>query len=68
MEAEKLETVREVTAGFTYMRLRKGEYSKRELEEWAKWIQAQSVDVYCYLKHDEKAPVLAKQLMKIMGG
>src|SRR5574341_1236261 len=57
VEAEEMEAVREITAGFTYMRLRKGDYSKRDLGAWAKWIQAQTVDVYCYLKHDEKAPV-----------
>jgi len=56
-----------VTGPFVYMRLRKGEYSESELAEWAKWIQDQKVDVYCYMKHDLKAPVLASQLLKALG-
>lgn len=54
---------REVTGSFVYMRLRKGEYSKDEMLDWAKWIRDQSIPVYCYLKHDESAPVLAKELL-----
>jgi len=52
-----------VTGRFAYMRLRKGEYSVHELERWAKWIVSQEVDVYCYLKHDDRAPVLATELV-----
>lgn len=63
VEAEERDAVREVTGTFVYMRLRKGEYSTQETEDWANWIRQQKVDVYCYLKHDERAPVLAKQLM-----
>lgn len=68
VESEDREAIREVTANFIYMRLRKGDYSKKELGKWAKWIGSQSVDVYCYLKHDEKAPLLAKQLMEAVQG
>jgi uncharacterized protein YecE (DUF72 family) len=64
VEAEEQEAIREITADFTYLRLRKGDYSSAELKEWSNWIQRQSIDVYCYLKHDEKAPLLAKQLME----
>lgn len=56
-----------VTGPFVYMRLRKGEYSEPELAEWAKWIRDQTVDVYCYMKHDLKAPILASQLLKSLG-
>ena len=59
---EKL--IKKVTGSFVYMRLRKGEYSAAETKEWAQWIRAQPVDVYCYLKHDERAPVLAQQLLR----
>ena len=57
------DAVREVTGSFVYMRLRKGDYQPGEMKEWANWIRAQNVDVYCYLKHDEKAPVLARELL-----
>jgi len=63
VEGEDVATVRQVTGKFVYMRLRKGDYTLDELKQWADWIQAQPVAVYCYLKHDEKAPVLAKQLL-----
>jgi uncharacterized protein YecE (DUF72 family) len=53
-----------VTGRFAYMRLRKGEYSPSELERWATWIVSQRVDVYCYLKHDDRAPVLANDLIE----
>jgi uncharacterized protein YecE (DUF72 family) len=66
VEAEERETIREITADFTYMRLRKGDYTKEELQEWGKWIQQQKVEVYCYLKHDVKAPVLAKELLETL--
>jgi len=64
VEAEERDAIREVTADFIYMRLRKGDYSKKELRAWGAWISDQKVPVYCYLKHDEKAPVLAKQLLE----
>jgi len=54
---------REVTGRFVYMRLRKGDYTKEEMLEWATWIRSQNVPVYCYLKHDEKAPTLANELL-----
>jgi uncharacterized protein YecE (DUF72 family) len=62
-EGEGPETSREVTGSFAYMRLRKGDYSKDEMLDWARWIKLQTVPVYCYLKHDERAPVLANDLL-----
>lgn len=62
-EGEGPETAREVTGSFVYVRLRKGAYSKDEMLDWARWIQSQSVPVYCYLKHDERAPILANELV-----
>lgn len=66
-DGEGAEAPREVTAPFVYMRLRKGEYSDSELEDWAKWIRQQTVDVFCYLKHDDEAPLLARRLLKALG-
>lgn len=61
-------TPREVTGSFVYMRLRKGDYTADEMREWARWIRAQSVPVYCYLKHDDRAPVLAKEMLVALDG
>lgn len=63
---ESSEAVKIVTAAFVYMRLRKGDYSESELLDWARWIREQTVPVYCYLKHDERAPVLAKQMLEAL--
>lgn len=62
-EGEGPDTPREVTGSFVYMRLRKGDYAKDEMLDWARWIRSQSVPVYCYLKHDDRAPLLAKELL-----
>lgn len=65
-EGESAVTPREVTGSFVYMRLRKGEYSEAEMLEWARWIKGQTIPVYCYLKHDERAPRLANQLLSAL--
>ena len=65
-EGEAGVTPREVTGSFVYMRLRKGDYTQEEMLEWARWIRSQTVPVYCYLKHDERAPVLAKGLLSAL--
>jgi uncharacterized protein YecE (DUF72 family) len=62
-EDEGPDAPREVTGSFVYMRLRKGDYSKDEMLDWARWIRSQSVPVYCYLKHDDRAPILANELL-----
>jgi uncharacterized protein YecE (DUF72 family) len=62
-EGEGPDSPREVTGSFVYVRLRKGDYSKDEMLDWARWIRSQSVPVYCYLKHDERAPILANELI-----
>ncbi|HEU4390896.1 MAG TPA: DUF72 domain-containing protein [Blastocatellia bacterium] len=67
-EGDESAAVREVTGPFVYMRLRKGDYTEPELKEWAGWIKSREADVYCYLKHDELAPVLANRLIEALVG
>ncbi len=62
-EGDGADTPRQVTGPFVYMRLRKGAYSDAELLDWARWILSQSVDVFCYMKHDQEAPLLANRLL-----
>jgi uncharacterized protein YecE (DUF72 family) len=57
---------REVTGSFVYMRLRKGAYTPEEMQDWAGWIRSQSVPVFCYLKHDDLAPVLARDFVRVL--
>jgi uncharacterized protein YecE (DUF72 family) len=58
-----------VTAGFAYVRLRREEYSAKELAAWRKRFDTwnrQGVDVYCYVKHEDagKGPKYARQLLE----
>jgi len=58
-----------VTAGFAYVRLRREEYSAKELAAWRKRFDGwnkQGVDVYCYVKHEVagKGPKYARQLLE----
>jgi uncharacterized protein YecE (DUF72 family) len=66
-EGEAGITPLEVTGPFVYMRLRKGSYTDDEMREWARWILSQTNPVYCYLKHDEQAPMLAGRLLEALG-
>jgi uncharacterized protein YecE (DUF72 family) len=65
VETEEAKAIRESTGSFVYIRLRKGEYDKAELEEWKSWMLGQKKDVYCYIKHDEKAPIVAEQFLNM---
>jgi|GEM_PF-148655 len=61
-ESNGKDTVREITADFVYVRMRRDQYSKSELDDWQTWFGEQSQakrDVYAYFKHDETgtAPV-----------
>ncbi len=58
---------------FSYLRLRKTQYSDEELAAWARRIGsvlAQDSDVYCYFKHEEKGagPILAERLAGLFSG
>lgn len=66
VETEETKAIRKATGTFIYVRLRKGEYDKKELEDWKNWINEQGKDVYCYIKHDEKAPVVAEQFLRLL--
>jgi uncharacterized protein YecE (DUF72 family) len=67
----------ELTAGWTFVRFhhgwhgRGGNYSERELEEWAGRIMAwrQSADVYAYFNNDWQglAPKNARRLQQLLG-
>jgi len=57
-----------LTADFTYVRLRKEEYTPKEIQAWKKrfddW-KAQGVQVFAYFKHEDSgtAPKYAKKLL-----
>lgn len=58
----------DLTAGFTYLRLRKENYTPKQLTVWKQRIDAwlaDGVDVYAYCKHEDegKAPAYARRLL-----
>ncbi len=61
-----------LTAPFTYVRLRREEYTAKQLAVWKKRFEAwvnDGVDVYAYCKHEDagKAPAYARQLIGKIG-
>ncbi len=67
-EGEKLEVPRVLTADWTYLRLRREDYSDADLTAWGDWIRdriAANIDVYAYLKHDDtgESPLRALALL-----
>ncbi len=68
-EDDKFDTPREVTADFTYLRLRREQYDDSELSQWRDWyapLVEDGLDAYVYLKHDEEgaSPQAALSLLK----
>lgn len=67
-ETEKDTPPEVLTADFTYVRLRRQDYTPKQLKEWRKrfdgWL-AQGVDLFVYCKHEDegKAPAYARQIL-----
>lgn len=66
VEADERPALREVTAPFVYLRLRKSGYTDEELQDWVRWIRLQQREVFVYLKHEEQAPSLAQCLLRAL--
>lgn len=62
-----------LTAGFTYVRLRKEHYSREALERWIRrfrgWVD-QGVDVFAFVKHEGSpaAPAIAEEIARQVAG
>jgi uncharacterized protein YecE (DUF72 family) len=68
-ESEKLASPVEFTANYGYLRLRREDYTAKDITRWAKAVfgrETQLEDVYVYFKHEESGagPKLAKQFME----
>ena len=62
-ESDKLEPVKKATAPFIYIRLRKSDYTLRELDDWVRWIEPLKQSVLVYFKHAQGAPEQALYLL-----
>jgi len=71
-DTEKLETPQVATANWGYLRLRRADYSKTDIERWSEFVRKQGdrwKDVFIYFKHEEAGigPKLALQMTEILG-
>jgi uncharacterized protein YecE (DUF72 family) len=71
-DADDHTTPEELTANFTYIRLRRTEYSAVQRHEWQKrigdWSQA-GTDVFAFIKHEDNpdAPLIALEFARALG-
>jgi len=69
-DTEKLETPKTATANYGYLRLRRENYSKVDIEGWVEFVRAQHGwdDVFIYFKHEEAGigPKLAAQMTELL--
>jgi len=70
-DTEKLETPTVTTADYGYLRLRREDYEKSDVERWAKFTREQEArwrDVFVYFKHEESGigPKLAAQMIEML--
>jgi uncharacterized protein YecE (DUF72 family) len=70
-DTESLATPKVVTADWGYVRLRREDYGKIDVERWADFVREQKErwsDAYIYFKHEEAGigPKLAKQMMELL--
>ena len=66
-----LATPKTTTADWGYLRLRREDYTAREIEMWARFVQEQEdrwSDAYIYFKHEDAGigPKLGKQMMELL--
>ncbi len=69
-DSEKLTAPKVSTANWGYLRLRREDYSKIDIERWVEFVRAQHGwdDVFIYFKHEEAGigPKLAAQMMELL--
>jgi len=70
-DTEDLTTPQMATADYGYLRLRREDYAKADVERWAEFVRGQNErwsDAFIYFKHEEAGigPKLAKQMMEIL--
>lgn len=69
-EDEELVTPFQATTGWGYLRLRRQDYGRTELEAWAAKIRgAPWNETYVFFKHEEegRGPALARELLEVFG-
>jgi uncharacterized protein YecE (DUF72 family) len=70
-DTETIETPKTITANYGYLRLRREDYQRIDVERWAKFVREQETDwqhVFVYFKHEESGigPKLAQEMMQLL--
>jgi uncharacterized protein YecE (DUF72 family) len=70
-ETEEFATPKVTTADYGYLRLRREDYARTDIERWAEFVREQSErwsDAFVYFKHEGAGigPKLAKHIMEIL--
>ena len=70
-DAAALSTPTEITADYGYLRLRREDYQKSDVQRWAEFVREQKPnwqDVFVYFRHEEAGigPKLARQMMELV--
>ena len=68
-DTETIATPKKISADYGYLRLRREDYQKIDIERWAKFVEEQKEnwrDVFVYFKHEESGigPKLATQMIE----
>ena len=71
-DTDTIATPKKITADYGYLRLRREDYTKSDVERWANFVREQKLnwkDAFVYFKHEESGigPKLAKQMMELLG-
>jgi uncharacterized protein YecE (DUF72 family) len=67
-ETDEHDPTRAITAPFTYLRLRKTEYTPDAIRAWARDIEANGVESWVYFKHETTSTDYAQQLADLLAG
>jgi uncharacterized protein YecE (DUF72 family) len=69
-DTETIATPKKITADYGYLRLRRENYAKADIEGWADFIHKQEnwTDAFVYFKHEESGvgPKLAQQMVELL--
>ena len=70
-DTDNLATPQTITADYGYLRLRRGDYQKIDIDRWADFVRTQKPnwkDAFVYFKHEESGigPKLAAEMTKLL--
>jgi uncharacterized protein YecE (DUF72 family) len=70
-DTETVATPKMITAGYGYLRQRRGDYRDEDVKRWSEFVREQNAnwtDAFVYFKHEESGigPKLAKQMMELL--